>query len=182
MAKMFLETGYIQSWTPGRLVSDTLRSYSQLVLNREDGTRVEINDFLVEDNVFSRFSNNKLCTIVILKKRVFASANDTSQVYNNQIVGYADEDGMALPKHMPDTSSRNMWIAYAFAVAIAIWCFMAGAGSRESLLLAIGITSWIILIPWGFRLIITSSVLRTGQKIRAMLRSKGYGNSKAVSY
>lgn len=152
-----------------------MRTYPQLIFERKDGTRVEINNFVVEDNVFSRFETDVECTLVLVK-RLGSSI---------EIGGYGDQNGMYLAAYYPKKRKRiewTLWSILLLATVLAIMAVPSSSKSAQDALIPFGLTAWIIIIPWAVMLIRETMTLGTGWKIRRCLESLGYGESKNVRY
>nr|CAD6423672.1 hypothetical protein REQ54_02525 [Rhizobium sp. Q54] len=187
MTKILHESGVIQSWESGRVHPQNMQYVPQMVLVREDGTRVEINDFVIDDVVFGRFHKGKLCTIAFIHKKVVMNG-DLSQVYSNQIVGYADEDGWAVPKFFSNRSLgfvKVLWWILGSWLAVAIVALLLSLAARETdknFLVVVGSFSLLLMIPLTWKLWRLTDNVKTSRQIRDLLRGLGYVATRHISY
>lgn len=180
MATLLHETGKIVETSEGRLFNHAIRHYPYVRMERADGTRVEINDVIVDDTVFSRFEIGKPCTILFFN-RITVVADHKGETFSNEIVGYGDQDDMAWPKYYPTANLEKLWgVVFVWAVT-ALYVFFNVRDFSPGLVIFV-FCSMIAFVPFVFHAALLTYRVSKGNQIRDKLKRLGFTKSKSVIY
>lgn len=136
MTKVIYETGRISEIGSG-LIYGKLHYHSHILLTRDDGQVVRLEDVAIDDYVSDALMADKQCTIAFVHKNWRLPEQAGRQLIRNAVLGVSGADGYVSPKERPESFLHKLCFGIAGLSALVIlftrdshhptaWLFVGG--------------------------------------------------------